>query len=392
MRVKARTLAAGTLPLAATALVATILGLFFVGAGAARGDVFSMGGPNLKNLEFVSVGDPGNAADTTGYGAVAYPYRMGKFDVTAAIYAQFLNAVASQSDPFGLYNPNMAGGPGSAACGITRTGSPGYYSYNTTSSGYAVNNGNFPVNYVSWGDAARFANWLTNGQPTNTTEGVGTTETGSYTLNGAMDDSNLMTVIRNPGARYVIPTEDEWYKAAYYDPNKPGGAGYWAYPTRSDTAPSNVLDPNGTNNANFYNRGFTDPTNRLTVVGAFGGSPGQYGTYDMGGDLYQWNDANIWNQYSSVWDRGIRGGSFYTVSDGQVASGRGYTYPTYEGTIVGFRVAEVPEPASVTLLAVGCLALLRQRKRAKPAHFSWHRNTDHIEGANRLFPVAGRVS
>jgi hypothetical protein len=71
----------------------------------------------------------------------------------------------------------MAPGPGSAACGITQTGSPGNYSYTTTLSGYTVNNGNFPVNGVSWGSAARFCNWLTNGQPVGP-EGAGTTETG----------------------------------------------------------------------------------------------------------------------------------------------------------------------------------------------------------------------
>ena len=337
MRAKATIAAVGALPLAATALVSMLLA-----AGAARGDVFNMADPNLKSLEFVTVGDPGNAADTTGFGAVAYVYGMGEFDVTAAQYAQFLNAVAWQSDPFGLYNPSMAGGPGSAACGITRTGSEGNYSYSTTLSGYAVNNSNFPVNYVSWGDAARFANWLANGQPTGV-QGAGTTETGTYTLNGAIDDANLMRISRDPGARYAIPTEDEWYKAAYYDPNKPGGAGYWLYPTRSDTAPSNLLDPNGTNNANYN---WTDPINGLTVVGAFPGSPGPYGTYDMGGDVFQWNEANI------IGGRGLRGGMFSGTSPIYlVRSSRGSGTPTGEGDVGGFRVADVPEPASISLFA-----------------------------------------
>ena len=337
--------------------------VLLLAVGAARGDVFSMADPNLKNLEFVTVGNPGNAADITGYGAVPYTYRMGTYDVTAAMYAQFLNAVATQSDPFGLYNPSMAGGPGSAACGITRTGSPGNYSYNTTSSGYVgVNSGNFPVNYVSWADAARFANWLANGQPTGTTEGAGTTETGSYTLNGAMDDGNLMKVTRNPGARYVLPTEDEWYKAAYYDPNKPGGAGYWVYPTRSDTAPSNALDANGTNNANFYIRGsvFSDSINYLTEVGDFFSSPGPHGTYDIGGDVYQWSEANIAGAY-----RGLRGGDFYTVADALLSSVRGYEKPTYENSILGFRVTVVPEPVSLTLLSLGAPGFLYLRRRPK---------------------------
>ena len=334
--------------------ITVALAASLLAAGAARADVFNMGDPDLKSLEFVTVGNPGNAADTTGYGSVAYTYRMGTYDVTAAQYCQFLNAVAWQSDPFGLYSPSMAGGPGSAACGITRIGSAGNYSYSTTLSGYAVNNSNFPVNYVSWGDAARFANWLANGQPTGVTQGAGTTETGSYTLNGAMDDSNLMAVTRNAGAKYVIPTEDEWYKAAYYDPNKPGGAGYWLYPTRSDTAPSNVLDPNGTNNANYN---WTDPTNGLTVVGAFAGSPGAYGTYDMGGDIYQWNEANVYGY------RGLRGGMFSGGAPIYLdPSFRSFGNPVGDSYLVGFRVSYVPEPHMVSVLAIGLMLSDRRRR------------------------------
>ncbi|MGO9112151.1 MAG: hypothetical protein ACLP9L_23235 [Thermoguttaceae bacterium] len=63
-------------------------------------------------------------------------------------------------------------------------------------------------------------------------------------------------------------------------------AGYWLYPTQSNTAPSNVLSANGTNNANYYsNNTWTDPANYLTPVGSFAASPGPYGTYDMGGNV-----------------------------------------------------------------------------------------------------------
>ncbi|MGA2033361.1 MAG: SUMF1/EgtB/PvdO family nonheme iron enzyme [Thermoguttaceae bacterium] len=300
-------------------------------------------------MAMVTVGDPGNAADTTGYGAVGYTYQMGKYDVTAAQYTAFLNAVARTGDPYGLYNSNMAA-DASYGCGISRSVTSGTYSYATTK------NGNFPVNYVSWGDAARFSNWLQNGQP-NGLEGNGTTETGTYTLNG--DVSSLMEA-RNPGATYFIPSENEWYKSAYY---KGGGtnAGYWQYPTKSNTAPSNVLSASGTNNANFDNNGYTDPTNYLTPVGYFAGSPGPYGTYDQAGDVSQWTEADVGGS-----SRGLRGGTFLSSSIYMEASVRFNVIPSVEASNLGFRVASTPEPGSIALLLAGALAfgIWRQRRNA----------------------------
>ncbi len=175
----------------------------------------------LITIDWVTVGDPGNAADTTGYGAVADSFQIMKFEFQNSQYAAFLNAVAA-TDPYSLYSGAMGS---NARGGITRSGSSGSYTY-----AVKANMGDKPVNYVSWFDAARVANWLQNGQ------GSGDTETGAYTLNGATT-GNAVAV--NPGALYFLPTEDQWYKAAYY---KGGGtnAGYWDYATQSDTAPRTV--------------------------------------------------------------------------------------------------------------------------------------------------------
>jgi len=278
-------------------------------AASARADVFNMGGTRdprsgqwtgLTSLEMVPVGNPGNAPDTqvmvdgtTGYGAVSYAYNIGKYDVTVAQYTAFLNAVAKTSDPQGLYNSGMGSGDPTYGCGISQTGSPGSYIYAPTK------NANFPVNYVTFWDACRFTNWLQNNQPTGA-EGVGTTETGAYDLTVPNGIANN-TITRSTGASWAVASEDEWYKAAYYDPNKNGvgQAGYWAYPTKSDSVPTNVLSASGTNNANYYdnygtgNGGFTDPVNYLTAVGAFAASPSAYGTFDQGGDVWQWNDTSI---------------------------------------------------------------------------------------------------
>jgi formylglycine-generating enzyme len=343
--------------------------LFVCWAAVAQADVFNMP-DGQTSLRFVPVGNPGNAADTTvmtdgstGYGSVPYRYQMGKYDVTVGQYCKFLNAVA-QTDNYGLYSGGMAqSGPSPTyPIGITQSGNPGSYSYLVTGSyGQAAN---CPIFFPSWGSAARFCNWLQNGQPTGP-EGNGTTETGAYTLNGATMDGALIAITRNAGAKYFIPSENEWYKAAYYDPTLNGGTGgYWTYPTKSNTVPSNILSSTGTNNvnfnANFPYSGDTDPVNHLTPVGAFANSPGPYGTYDMGGDVFQWNEASTANQY-----RGFRGGTWNLGSDHLASSCRyDHNLPSYGIYNLGFRVASVPEPGSIILLVSGAIAgLIWWRRR-----------------------------
>jgi formylglycine-generating enzyme required for sulfatase activity len=301
-------------------------------------------------IPMVPVGNAGNAADTTGFGSVSYAYNIGQTDVTAAQYTAFLNAVA-KTDTYGLYNSNMASS--FAAAGISQSGSSGSYTYATTK------NGNFPVNYVTWGDAARFANWLTNNQPTGT-EGNGTTETGSYTLNGATSNEALLAVTRNANANYVIPTENEWYKAAYYNP---ASSSYYLYTTSSNSQPSNVLSATGTNNANYYdeyNGSSTDPTNYLTPVGAFADSVSPYGTYDQGGDLFQWNESVYSGSY-----RRLRGGSFEGSYEDLQSGNFADNYPADEYANIGFRVSQVPEPASMGVLGLGVAGMLVRRRGAR---------------------------
>jgi len=172
-----------------------------------------------------------------------------------------------------------------------------------------------------------------------------TTEDGSYYLNGAISQREFMAVTRKTNALYVIPTEDEWYNAAYH--KKDGVTGnYWDYPTGSDAVPSNdSVDPDPGNNANFDQSGYTigSPYYR-TEAGEFEDSESPYGTFDQGGNVWEWNEAIVGELY-----RGLRGGSF---GDGSVnylrASARTYIliYPTDEPDFVRFRVCEVFGPVS----------------------------------------------
>jgi len=302
--------------------------------------------PNLM----VTVGDPGNAADTrydaNGFGSVSYEYKIGKYEVTAGQYTEFLNAVA-KTDTYSLYNTSMDRANATYACNIVRTGSVGSYAYSVD-----PNWANRPVNYVSWGDSARFANWLHNGQPTGA-QGLSTTEDGAYFLNGATSNA-LLAVNREADWKFAITSEDEWYKAAYYK-GSGTNASYWDYPTSSDAAPGCDMNDVSGNNANYSPYPMGKDT---TLAGEFQNSDSPYGTFDQGGNVWEWNEAIF---YSS--DRGVRGGSF-SIGDGtyaQLASCRSYSNPTGGSDFLGFRVVEVPEPASMALLALGGLALLRRR-------------------------------
>ncbi|MBN1488501.1 MAG: SUMF1/EgtB/PvdO family nonheme iron enzyme [Phycisphaerae bacterium] len=318
------------------------------------------GAANAVVIETVPVGNPENAGELSGRGAggygldricgsVGYTYNIGKYEVTTGQYTEFLNAVA-RTDTYGLYNPIMWSNI--FGCKIHRNGTSGSYTYSVTSD-YA----NRPVNYVSWGDAARFANWMHNGQPVGA-QGPSSTEDGSYYLNGANTGEAFAAVMRTSDATWVIPSEDEWYKAAYH--KNDGVAGdYWDYPTGTDAAPSNDLD-GGENNATFRigedDYTLVAPYYR-TEVGAHRNSASSYGTFDQGGNIWEWNEAVL---YDSA--RGLRGGSFSAYEHFLRASARNSSSPTVEYCHFGFRLVEVPEPTSIALLAMGGVGMLIRRR------------------------------
>jgi formylglycine-generating enzyme required for sulfatase activity len=296
---------------------------------------------------WLTVANPGHPADADPNtakcgptfdqpcGAVAGVFEIGMYEITNNYYAGFLNAVAA-TDTYALYNANMGSGTG----GITRSGSPGGYSYTAT-----AGRENMPVNWVSWYDALRFANWLHNGQPIGL-QGSATTEDGAYTFNGA-------TAVgpRNPGARYFLPTEDEWYKAAYFDP---ATGGWLGYPASSDAATSCAAPTASPNSANCG-----AAKGDLTQRGAYTGSPSPSGTFDQGGNVAEWNETDVAGDGAL---RGVRGGSFDSAANDLAASHRGSAGPGSEADSVGFRM---PEPGRDEMLLAGALALACCRTRRR---------------------------
>jgi len=312
-------------------------------------------------IDTVPVGNTGNTGELSGTGAggfgpdricgaVAYTYNIGKYEVTAGQYTVFLNAVAA-TDTYGLYSTSMWSSE--YGCKIEQTDTGSGYSYSVASAW-----ADRPVNYVSFWDACRFANWLHNGQPTGA-QGAGTTETGAYTLDG-YNGGDGQTIQRNPGWKWALTSEDEWYKAAYHK-NDGDTGNYFDYATSNDSLPSNdLVSPDPGNNANFYDGHFTiDSPYYRTPVGEFENSESPYGTFDQCGNVLEWNEAIVYAGEGWCY-RGLRGGAY--AYGGLYAAHRNYNDPS-EYSFTGFRVSEVPEPATMSLLALGGLGMLISRRK-----------------------------
>ncbi len=285
-------------------------------------DTFGTGG-NEFTLDFVNIGNAGNAADTTGYGAVPYAYRMGTYEISQDAITK---ATAS----------GMA---------------------NVTAGAWT---GNQPAALISWYEAAAFVNWL------NTSTG----KTAAYDLtwDGSAWSMNLWSsgdawqlggenLYRNKDAYYFLASENEWYKAAYYNP---AGSNYFLYPTASSSVPTAVASGTNAGTA-VYDGVASDPAG---VNDAGGLSP--YGTMGQGGNVFEWTEsAAAGTNSSSSEDRAARGGYWTTTEFVMRSSFRvDLAGPAFEDEAYGFRVASVPEPSTYALVLMGAGAwLLRKRLR-----------------------------
>jgi len=304
---------------------------------AAQADTFGTSG-NEFTIDFVNIANTGNAADTTTYGAVPYQYRVGTYEISQ-------NAIDKAT-----------------ASGMA----------NVTAGAWTLNQ---PAANINWYEAAAFVNWL------NTSTG----KTAAYDLawNGSAWSMNLWSsgqawtaggtnLYRNKDAFYFLPSENEWYKAAYYNP---GGSDYFLYPTASSSVPTAVASGTNAGTA-VYNSAASVPA----IVDSAGGlSP--YGTMGQGGNVFEWNESAFDGSNSlSSGDRAFRGGGWGDTEDGLRSPGRpggvsgtwstlrssdrDMRSPAVEFSVIGFRVASVPEPSTAVLvLMAGGAWLLRKRLR-----------------------------
>ena len=305
-------------------------------------------------LDMVTVGDPGNTADDTTYGAVATSFQIMKYEWTNSQYTDFLNSVAA-TDTYSLYNADMGI---NARSGITQSGSSGSYTY-----AVKTDMGDKPVNYVDWFAAARVSNWLMNGGTSSSS-----TETGAYTLSGSTS-GNAPAV--NSNATFYVPTEDQWYKAAYYKGGSTN-AGYWDYATQSDSVPTAVTagstgigSSGSTGNFANYNDAadWNSQNGNVTTVGTNGGASA-YGAFDMSGNVDEWNDLTG----AAGSSRGLRGGLWYYDASALSSSYRRTYDPSVENGGIAFRLASpvaVPEPSTwvMGLAGIACGGWQMWRRR-----------------------------
>jgi sulfatase modifying factor 1 len=322
--------------------------------------------PEKFELITVPVGDISNNQDPNSkIGQVNYYYNISKYPITIKEYCNFLNSVATISDTYGLYNSNMSSSYVSS--GITKTTYGNTSTYTPTGpNGYSAYGSNSPderpITYVSYISSIRFANWLTNGQPTGIQDAT-TTEDGSYLIQMT---NGIYTITKKTNTNidmYYLPTENEWYKAAYYNINynNTGSPGYYLHATQSDVTPTNVLsDYTATSNCVNYispttgNLCVTQETdintsqNYLTNVGAGLNCTSYYGTYDQTGNIWECVDIYNTNPYTlnSVRLRGGAWTSFISYIN------KNYSFDTTYNTIgsnAGFRLTKIPKSSGTTL-------------------------------------------
>ena len=241
--------------------------------GFLPGDTITHGATTVT-MDFVTVGNPGNAADDavgerpfgvgeTDYGSVGYNYRIGTYDVSVNQWDMVV--LADMED---LLLPSGEGWLGADQ----------------------------PASAMTWYDAAMFCNWLTSGDVTQ----------GAYAVNGSGEVTgiNRASALATYATVYALPTDDEWYKAAYYDG---GTSSYYDYPTGSDTAPTGVTGGTLADTAVISDRVYAEPAD---VFNAGGLSP--YGTMAQGGNVWEWTESVVppYEPDNVSGNFGVRGGNY----------------------------------------------------------------------------------
>jgi hypothetical protein len=315
-------------------ILVVVVGQAFACSAAA--DKFGSGA-NTFEIKFVIIRQPGNPADTTGdpnpSGSVPYEYRIGKYEIPEDAVRMANAQSALDGNPLGITLDTR--GP------------------------------NKPATSVSWLEAARFVNWL------NTSAGSMPAYKfdagGNFQLWQPIDEGyNPHNLFRNRLARYVLPSVDEWFKAAFYDPISDQ---WFDFPNGSNTAPLPVTSGTDPNTAVFDQPFEQGPADIMLA-----GSPSPFGTVGQAGNVWEWEETEV----DLVNDdpqatRGFRGSAWLAGGSGNPlslsSSFRHFIQlPGNSVADIGFRVAStvIPEPCAMWLLVSGISALSVGRSCGRP--------------------------
>jgi hypothetical protein len=288
-------------------------------------------GANAFAIEFVDIGNAGNGNDAgagggssfSPHGGVPYNYRMA---VTETPQDWITKAT----------NVGMA---------------------NVTAGAWASEQ---PAADMTWYEAAAFVNFL------NTSTG----HHAAYQIDTAVTALTLWTspeawqtggenLYRHKDAYYFLPSEDEWYKAAYHQ-NDGVTPNYWDYATGSNAIPTAVPSGTGAGTAVYkQDTGSFEPTS-VTLAGG----SSAYGTMGQNGNAWEWQEgAFIGPNDSSSEERAVRGGVWFADETFLRSSLRTRGAPSSSGAPVGFRVASIPESSTAMMLIGSSVLLLFWRSR-----------------------------
>lgn len=348
--------------------LALVLALAVAALLALAAPATSLGAPKpaVLKLKTVRVGSPGNPAvgivpftdaiyrscgeapppsgprapQCMEVGSVDYGFGIGQLEVTVAQYVAFLNTADPKgTDKHGLYSTteSSTAWPRYGQIDFAAGAGPGRH-YAVVSPEWASK----PYGFANFLRSARFVNSLYNGRVlskqasgengfryvTYRVRLSPRTETGMY-------DMARRATTRGHRSGFVLPSQDEWIKAAYYDASGGGTYSYWKYPTNpgvfgdgNATAPhQSLLDPTNGNVTNaatqplatFHNSETTAPSwcpstqsaEACATVNPFGIDPSGYakafqgslgtvghaltvspwGTLDQGGNAVEWTDT-----------------------------------------------------------------------------------------------------
>jgi len=307
-------------------LLLSLLALVYQSASAQLVTESFGSGANAFTMDFVTIGNPNNVADTTGApnpaGSVAYIYNLGKYEVSRD---QIDKANSAGSLGITMYDMSSFGGNGLLK----------------------------PATGISWYEAATYVNWLnTSTGGTAAYKFVG----GTFQLWSPTDAGyNANNLFRNSLAKYVIASRDEWYKGAYGNLD-----GTWnRYPTGSDSLPTAVASGTDANTAVYNQIGGPADINNAGGLSA-------YRTMGQGGNVWEWNETALDESNEIASETRVLSGGMWSANGNDLNSSvLYYGSPSDEesGYGTGFRIVSVPEPSSLFLLALGGVVVALRRRR-----------------------------